>query len=257
MRAGEIGRRIGRSVRFAIETAAPYATAIFIVVSVAIALTAREKSPSFATCISEHQANYAGQTEIEGLSHIFGSLFRRIVAVRCTGVFIAKNDGVITALATAVIALLTWVLWKANQDQLRHTKDIERAYISGGGPTDEQDRSIFILTVNNYGKTPGILTGYAVGFCPRAAIPAGVIFNAIPKASFHDRIPPVAGLTRGLDSARIPDDIPDPLIYGRFWFDDIWGDSHESGFVLVLDAYRQTTPRGIPLNIPPAYTYWY
>jgi hypothetical protein len=73
---------------------------------------------------------------------------------------------VITAIATAVIALFTLTLWDSNRRQVKHLREIERAYISGGGPLDANKLDCFLFTVNNYGKTPGVLLEYAVEFCP-------------------------------------------------------------------------------------------
>src|SRR5262245_48958437 len=77
--------------------------------------------------------------------------------------FFASLDATdITAMATAVSALFAFTIFLINWRQLRHTRNVERAYISGGGPLDGNDPNKFIFTV----KTPGILTEYAVEFCP-------------------------------------------------------------------------------------------
>ena len=72
----------------------------------------------------------------------------------------------VTAIATAASAVFAATIWWVNWRQLRHTRAVERAYISGGGPLDPDDLNTFIFTVNNYGKTPGVLLEYAVEFCP-------------------------------------------------------------------------------------------
>src|SRR5262245_46887639 len=145
------------------------------------------------------------------------------------------ND--ITAMATAVSALFAFTIFLINWRQLRHTRNVERAYISGGGPLDGNDPNKFIFTVNNYGKTPGILTEYAVEFCPLDKIRSSPAYEArgYKRKGFHDRIPP-GGIkeTRPVASIDVPP-LPRPmLVYGRYWFEDIWKKGHTSGFVLVV-----------------------
>jgi hypothetical protein len=164
---------------------------------------------------------------------------------------------VITAIATAVIAVFTLTLWDSNRRQVKHLREIERAYISGGGPLDANNIDSFLFTVNNYGKTPGVLLEYAVEFCSMTAIPPVPAYEApdYRRTTFHDRISP-----GGIKETRVIASIPIPLIdrpmlvYGRYWFEDIWKDLHTSGFVLVIEA-TGTNPH-VPAGIPRAYTDW-
>jgi hypothetical protein len=163
----------------------------------------------------------------------------------------------ITVLATAASALFAGAICWVNWRQLRHTRNVERAYISGGGPLDKNDPNKFLFTVNNYGKTPGILTEYAVEFCPLDDIPSIPAYKArgYKRSGYHDRIPP-GGIreTRIVASIDIPP-LPRPLLaYGRYWFQDIWKKQHTSGFVLVVDA--NGTDGHVPTDIPRAYTDW-
>ena len=179
------------------------------------------------------------------------------VAASVTSFIPSLDFNWITAIATAVSALFAFTIFLVNWRQLRHTRNVERAYISGGGPLDANDLNKFIFTVNNYGKTPGILTEYAVEFCPLTDIPSVPAYAArgYKRKPFHDRIPPGGiGETRAVASIDIPP-LPRPLlVYGRYWFDDIWKKRHTSGFVLVIHA--NGTDAHVPTNIPRAYTYW-
>jgi hypothetical protein len=172
--------------------------------------------------------------------------------------FFASLDATdITAMATVISALFAGTIWWVNRRQLRHTRNVERAYLSGGGPLDANDPNKFIFTVNNYGKTPGILTEYAVEFCPLTAIPSVPAYQArgYTRQAFHDRIPP-GGIkeTRAVASFDIPP-LPRPLlVYGRYWFEDIWKKRHTSGFVLVIHATG--TDAHVPNGIPRVYTDW-
>src|SRR5580692_4102128 len=56
-----------------------------------------------------------------------------IVWIRYVGWFLDASSAVITTLATTVIGGFTATIWLVNRSQLRHSHQIERAYISGGG----------------------------------------------------------------------------------------------------------------------------
>lgn len=183
-----------------------------------------------------------------------------IVQVAASGVsdfFWSLDSNQITALATAVSALFAGTIFLINWRQLRHTRNVERAYISGGGPLDANDLNKFLFTVNNYGKTPGILTEYAVEFCSLTDIRSVPAYGkrGYKRKTFHDRIPP-GGIkeTRVVASIDIPPLTRPLLVYGRYWYADIWKKGHTSGFVLVVHA--NGTDGHVTGDIPRAYTYW-
>jgi hypothetical protein len=158
----------------------------------------------------------------------------------------------VTAGAAVVSAIFAGTIYTVNRKQLKRSKEVERAYISGGGPFG-RTHDEFAFTVNNYGKTPGVLLEYAVAFCSITAIPPVPDYRRI---GFHDRIAP-GGIkeTRVVAYFHIPTEIPRPLlVYGRYWYEDIWSDRHTSGFVLVIEA--NTTHGHVPPGIPAAYTQW-
>jgi len=69
-------------------------------------------------------------------------------------------NSLITAIATVAIGFFTWAIRSINQKQWTHAREVERAYLSGGGPVrfDEDRRvMVFVLTVENTGKTPATL----------------------------------------------------------------------------------------------------
>jgi hypothetical protein len=90
------------------------------------------------------------------------------------------------AVFTLLLASFTGFLWKATAGLLRHTPQIERAYISGGGVPVMETEYIasaqaftpiskptgqFEVHINNHGKTPGELTEIGMGFCEAMAVP--------------------------------------------------------------------------------------
>lgn len=175
----------------------------------------------------------------------------------------------LSVFAAGQVALFWWQLrlirGEANQARLtrENVKAIERAYISGGGgpsyikqtgaiaramaedgmPTLTVPTGNFQLQVNNHGKTPGELVEYGIGFCDAADIPPHPNYT---RYHFQGWIAPG---TNGLPIAEMP--FPDGLtrcvVYGRFYYRDIFGDQHSAGFILQM-------PEGVSIVAPEEYT---
>jgi hypothetical protein len=179
-------------------------------------------------------------------------------------------DAVIAAF-TLLLASFTGFLWKATAGLLKHTPQIERAYISGGGvpltqvveytasivssspgrgagimhtptrrPTDQ-----FELHINNHGKTPGELTEIGIGFCEAMEIPEKPDYT---RHYFQDWIGP-GTQSRPIHRIAIPAILSYPAIYGRFYYRDIFGNSHSAGFILAIDQTGS-----LPVLAPQEYT---
>lgn len=167
--------------------------------------------------------------------------------------FIDNHNGIVTALATAVIGYFTYTIWDSNRDQLRHAHQVERAYISGGGapvfrlvgkspeiaaamgiakmPSTPVPTGEFQLQINNHGKTAGELLRFGIKFCGLAEMPETPDYEIF---IFPDWIGP-GTQSRPLVNIRIPAHLPDErVVYGRLYYKDIFGDHHSSGFVLKL-----------------------
>ena len=128
---------------------------------------------------------------------------------------------------------------------LKHGREIERAYVSGGGPHDLATR-VFQLQINNYGKTPAILTAVGINFCELKGIPRSPEYRWAPEQGTYK--PGDHG--RAVGNFAIPN-LQEPVVYGRFRYIDIWRKSHVSSFILVLH------PDGIlPPDISDEYTFW-
>jgi hypothetical protein len=145
---------------------------------------------------------------------------------------------------------------------LEHTPQIERAYISGGGPREFitipgamgahrplPGRSVptenFVLQINNHGKTAGKLLRYGIGFCDFSSIPVNPEYEMV---EFLDWIGP-ATQSRPMILIPIPQKLDNPVIFGRFYYKDIFGKDHSSGFIL-----RITQAGTEPILAPTAYT---
>jgi hypothetical protein len=160
----------------------------------------------------------------------------------------------VTAIATGFIAWFTYTIWRVNQSQLQHARTVERAYISGGGPTGPVDGiRVFVLTAENTGKTPATLTDYSIFLRDRSELPAEPEYLD-PRHTpivYIARIPP-DHRTREVTRRPIPDG-PNPIAYGRFRYTDIWDKPHSFSFILPLNAADNHTIVG---NLSPAYTAW-
>jgi hypothetical protein len=169
----------------------------------------------------------------------------------------AKEHGFefLIAAFTLALAAFTWRLASATLRLVTHTPQIERAYVSGGGspivnivqrsseffqalnglgipnpptlvPTGE-----FQLIVNNHGKTAAEILEYGIGFCEAETIPSQPNYTV---TNFQRWIAPG---TNGhpIIKIPIPQEFARPVIYGRFYYKDIFRDQHSAGFILELD----------------------
>jgi len=161
---------------------------------------------------------------------------------------------------------------KVSQDQIAHSHKVERAYISGGGAqeievvnrgtqtvrtADGSTMTIdlgreniptgnFVVCVNNYGKTAGELWEVGVGFCDAQNIPEVPIYD---RQYRYDWIQP-GDRGRPILSIAIPKDRPASAVYGRFFYRDIFGNSHSCGFINRIARPDES----VPILAPAAYT---
>jgi hypothetical protein len=168
-------------------------------------------------------------------------------------------SALITAIATGFIAYFTKTIWNINRTQLQHARQVERAYISGGGgyPIDTTsglpvvDPTRFVLTVQNYGKTQGRVTAYAVFVVDRANLPLQPAYLApgfmpTPFGGIYQLGGPTLPITQIPVAAG-----PNPIAYGRLWYTDIFGGQHYFSFALPI---RTPDNHSILVGINPAYT---
>ena len=90
-------------------------------------------SASFQACIANKQSQQS-QENLSELLRFFEIKAR--VGTDCFFVFLYDSRDAVTAVATAFIAIFTLTLWWATWGLLTHGREIERAYVSGGGPHD-------------------------------------------------------------------------------------------------------------------------
>jgi hypothetical protein len=137
-----------------------------------------ETSQTFKSCLNEKYQQKSEQTLRKSVADFpiwFGP------RADCLGVFVHQNEGAITAISTLIIAIFTWTLWWANRIQTKHTHEVERAYISGGGPLARNDPGTLCFTVDNYGKTPAVMLEYVV--TSRRTFPAAILIGTKSNAT--------------------------------------------------------------------------
>jgi len=167
----------------------------------------------------------------------------------------------ITALATVAVAVFTWTIWSINKAQLKHNREVERAYISAGGlrrfdpvqtgPGQFQlrDTGHFEFHVNNYGKTQGKVFQIGWGFCEDHAVPVGE--PTYHTTYFNSWIAP-GRTSLPLDSIQIPNNLVSPAVYGRVYYETIFGERFSSGLLYRIPNRPGASESIAPPN--PLYT---
>jgi hypothetical protein len=161
-------------------------------------------------------------------------------------------------LGVATIALTVVAITQLSQSrrELAHTQEIERAYLTGGGPNSLVGPYFFHPEVANYGKTPAVVFAYDIRFTKAGQIDTTKALPVDPERwPYDDRIPPGA-----YQPHRIGEPIPvvpsdADFIYGAFWYRDIWKDEHIFRFILRIKS-RRTWPDVSPKEAHSDYKYW-
>jgi hypothetical protein len=158
------------------------------------------------------------------------------------------HHGLVTAIATIVIGVFTFTLWRTADNQLHHTREVERAYLTGGGDIhidpqgnpirDSAGRLQFRADVKNNGKTPGTLTHFSVHFDVLANVKA-TLKTVSPSEVFRDQLAPGQEKPIALVSVTHPNA---DIVFGAFYYEDIWKKLHHFRFILSIKSYNRTKP---------------
>ncbi len=213
--------------------------------------------PSYEKCRCEYNNETKNVSEEKRYEFLTNS--RVICYVR----FWDRHNGLVTAFATVGIFVFTFYLFWVSYKQFGHSYKVERAYLSGGGDFDmgssatlAPPRITFWWDINNDGKTVAYLTHYAVRPCdledlkkPDEVFDVGTIYGE--PIHYPDVINPgrIGKKTNAMEPIEIPK-TANPVVYGRFWYEDIWGKPHFFSFIQRLKNGRSYS--GIP-NIHPKY----
>jgi hypothetical protein len=176
------------------------------------------------------------------------------------GCVLEAHNSLAAGLIGAAGALFAaWIAWTAVQRQLevqqQQASIVDRAYISGGGGyriyigddgAQHVDTTQFVLTVENYGKTRGTVTAYAVFVCNRADLPQQPAYlePGYSPTPFNGTYPP-GGRTLGITHTDVPPSASNPIAYGRLWYRDVYGKYHFSFVLPILTPDNHTSLVGI------------
>lgn len=215
-----------------------FVLALAIILMVFIACE-RLFSPSFKECIAKHQTYDESNSAKENPSGFLGAI---TAYAECSGDFIDKNNGSITALATIIIAAFTATLWRATTAQGILAREAfiadKRAFVfpSGITPFYEPDAATghfnwrIGVTWQNSGDTPTRqLRFYVDGLLTNAPITPSYDFNYIdPRATpgpgmLGPKTPGSAGQAPHMphQAALTPQDIVDIQNGRKFFY--LWG----------------------------------
>jgi hypothetical protein len=156
----------------------------------------------------------------------------------------------------------------AARKSAEHIPRVERAYVSGGalveleitgsqlvpgvGSTAVTHPRWLLITVDNYGKTPAYVSHIAYSICAAEELP-----EPVNLARDYERSKMLVNFNVGPGTAgmrtnqrREFSQAAGKIVYGRFYYTDIFGDQHSSGFIL------RVTPSGdtVAFDAPPEFT---
>jgi hypothetical protein len=162
------------------------------------------------------------------------------------------SDGIAALALIAFVAQAIYLrlqareLRKSARDRLDYGRKIERAYVSGGGaPVGKKlfiengvarEHPAFQLDINNFGHTPAELWDLAINWCEFDKVSDLPELPTYKWYFFRDAVQPGIG-SRPLKFLKIPTGLSKPVIYGRYYYRDIFGDGHSNGFI-----QREGTP---------------
>jgi hypothetical protein len=166
-------------------------------------------APSFTKCLGEVAARQ-------------GDFLDR--QVTCSLKLVNERNGFFSAIAALVVACFTITLWVTNSSQLRHARDVDRAYLTGGGDsyTDAAGNMLWRLDVENIGRTAAFLSHYEVQFATVAE--AKIEKRVHERYRLDDRLAPAGDSpsTAKQFKTTIPFQAGKGFVYGAVWYTDIW-----------------------------------
>ena len=160
-----------------------------------------------------------------------------VIASVLIAVLVSVYDPTVaSALASVAVAFLTLTLAGNSSGELNQLREVERAYLTGGGDL-EASGTIFRVEVSNYGKTPAFLCAYEVRFAESQEEVSKPRETPCEWDYFDERVSP-----GGQRDVRVVGSKPVPrgakIIYGSFRYTDIWKEEHRFCFCLEIKNQR-------------------
>jgi len=221
-----------------------------LLVSIALLLVlfaASIMSSTYEECAASYQQQTTDPEKGNPPSNPTRTLIDEVkVFLHCEGEILHGNSEAIIAIFTIVLSLSTILLWMAtsevvssaertSREQLSHDREINRAYLGGGGDCENvAGQRFFRFEVGNHGQTPAFLYAFDIHFDTLAAVQKR-LKPVTPRYPHVDQFPP------GERHRRIGSLVPipranDDIIYGAVWYRDIWHQPHYYRFILQISA---------------------
>jgi uncharacterized protein DUF4062 len=123
------------------------------------------------------------------------------------------------------------VLERATEAESR-LQVIEGPFLVGGGGVTDETPPKFCLDVANYGRSPASIKAYALEFCDLSDLPNRPKYlNPDYRCqTFIDEIAPMQKKT--ISAQEVSPTFGKPVVYGRFWYQDIWRRDRYFSFIL-------------------------
>jgi hypothetical protein len=126
------------------------------------------------------------------------------------------------------------VLERATQleSRLATLQVVESAYLVGGGGVTDEEPPRFGLDLANYGRSPASMKAYALEICDLSDLPdkPKYLNPDYSRQTFIDEIAPMQKKT--ICMQEVSPTFAKPVVYGRFWYQDIWRRGRYFSFIL-------------------------
>jgi hypothetical protein len=216
---------------------------IFGIAAIAVVLAggiyAVYRSSIYQQCTTDKAKQASYQQEYKSYSTF-------MIHIDCLGPFAQENHGPIVAFFTIILAFSTIALWFSTRDAAiaakaaaEHIPRVERAYVSGGAVGITNLPHHFMVTIDNYGKTPAFVGTIWANIAPENELPPIPVYER-ELAHFGGQM--LKADTPGHPSGivRLWDVVEGRVIYGRIWYRDIFRECHSAGFILRILGPGQT-----------------
>ena len=222
---------------------------VLFAIVVALALSSF-LAPSYTHCYEEQHAKNAENEKAQPKP--IPKRSGAEIILTCQGEFIDRNDKVIVAIFTVVLALSTIFLWLATNNIVNSTEEsnrqINRAYMAIGGECqidngmirrNKSGERLFRVEVGNHGQTLAYLDAFELEFCteiqatgkPRPDVVTRYTHSdQSPPGERHRPVGPLIPITRGGDD----------VAFGTLHYRDIWEGPHYTHFILKIAADGHT-----------------
>jgi hypothetical protein len=195
-----------------------------------------QKKPGQASTKAEHESSIKNSTGTESGNHAANNETKyryECLVAKYTGDLVSVTG--LLAIVTAVLIVVGIFQGVAAFRSIEHMRFVERAHVSSGA-VRVKDTNTFMITINNYGKTPAFIGIVTANIRLRSELPAKPEY---PTGVFGGYMlqPNTPGFKTGLLCGW--DGSSDNVIYGRVYYRDIFKKCYSCGFALEVSGPYQ------------------